>query len=91
MDTIQNDIILLNKRIDTLENKLDIILNMTIAITSSSNKLEKSADKLDSHISLIENVYRSVRIPMNYISRKITYIIGSSHKELEEVDSVRVS
>lgn len=66
-------------RIDTLERKLDLILL----------KLDKSVihncDKMGTHIDFVNGVYDTVKVPLNYISKKIYGIMnpfGTPHKTL---------
>jgi len=66
-------------RIDELERKLDLILL----------KLDKSVinncDKMGTHIDFVNGVYDTVKVPLDYISKKIHNIIspfGTTHKAL---------
>jgi hypothetical protein len=74
-----NDSTDLIDRMDTLERKLDLILL----------KLDKSVihncDKMGTHIDFVNGVYDTVKVPLNYISKKIHNIMnpfGTTHKTL---------
>ena len=74
-----NDSTDLMDRIDALERKLDLILL----------KLDKSVihncDKMGTHIDFVNGVYDTVKVPLNYISKKIHNIMnpfGTTHKTL---------
>ena len=65
-------------RMDTLERKLDLILQKLDA------SVIKNCDKMGSHIDFVNGVYDTVKVPMNYLSNKIHKIANpfGSHKEL---------
>lgn len=62
----------LNDKIDKLEKKVDKILELLHNINYSSSKMNE-------HIDFIENTYDTIRMPLNYVKKKIEYISGSSN------------
>jgi len=65
-------------RMDTLERKLDLILQKLDA------SVIKNCDKMGSHIDFVNGVYATVKVPLNYISTKIHKLANpfGSPKEL---------
>jgi len=65
-------------RMDTIERKLDLILQKLDA------SVIKNCDKMGSHIDFVNGVYTTVKVPLNYISNKIHKLANpfGSPKEL---------
>lgn len=65
-------------RIDAIERKLDLILQKL------DGPVIKNCDKMGTHIDFVNGVYDTVKVPLNYISKKIHRITNpmGSHKEL---------
>lgn len=70
----------LSERVDTLEKKLDLILQKL-------NTVEKGTDKMASHIDFINNVYSRVQTPLFWICDRINHMRGYkvSHAEKQLV------
>jgi predicted nuclease with TOPRIM domain len=70
----------LSERVDTLEKKLDLILQKL-------NTVEKGTDKMASHIDFINNVYSRVQTPLFWICDRINNMRGYkvSHAEKQLV------
>ena len=68
----------LTDRLDVIERKLDLIL---IKLDGS---VIKNCDKMGNHIDFVNNVYATVKVPLNYITNKIHKIINplGVHKEM---------
>tara|TARA_Y100001980_G_C14505736_1_gene281353 strand:+ start:518 stop:706 length:189 start_codon:yes stop_codon:yes gene_type:complete len=49
-------------------DKLDLILENQKLILSKLDNIEKSCTNMDTHISFIEAIYESLKIPLNLIS-----------------------
>jgi hypothetical protein len=65
-------------RMDTIERKLDLIVQKLDA------SVIKNCDKMGSHIDFVNGVYATVKVPLNYISNKIHKLANpfGSPKEL---------
>lgn len=65
-------------RMDTIERKLDLIVQKLDA------SVIKNCDKMGSHIDFVNGVYTTVKVPLNYISNKIHKLANpfGSPKEL---------
>ena len=60
-----DDLTHLIDRMDTIERKLDLILQKLDA------SVIKNCDKMGSHIDFVNGVYATVKVPLNYLSNKI--------------------
>lgn len=61
----------LNKKVDNLEKKIDKIIELLHNINYSSSKM-------NDHIDFIENTYDTIRMPLNYVKKKIEYLSGTN-------------
>lgn len=68
----------LNLDIRDINNKLDIIINLCTRIDLSCSKNEYTSEQLVNHINFIENVYGAIRTPLNFIKKKVAYIMGDN-------------
>ena len=73
----------------TMEKKMDIIIEKLAAIESRLERMEKdlkalktSCKGMDTHIGFIEDVYGTVRYPLDFITRKVSFLSGSEHAPL---------
>lgn len=67
----------LQKKLDRIERKLDFI----ITILHHDNKdIKENCKKMGNHIQFIENVYDSVRTPLNYLTNKVNYMLGNKNE-----------
>lgn len=73
-----DDYNILIDRMDTIERKLDLILQKI------DGNVIKNCDKMGNHIDFVNGVYESVKMPLNYISKKIHRLTNPTglHKEL---------
>ena len=53
-------------RLDILEKKIDIILELL------KTNIEPNCEKMSSHIDFVDNVYDTVKAPLNYICSKVS-------------------
>jgi hypothetical protein len=53
----------INKKLDRIEERLI--------------KLEKTQDKMDTHIDFIEDVYENIKHPLNYVTNKMNNYLQS--------------
>jgi len=73
-----DDLTQLIDRMDTIERKLDLILQkLDVSVI-------KNCDKMGSHIDFVNGVYTTVKVPLNYLSNKIHKLANpfGSPKEL---------
>lgn len=77
-DQNQNhDLTQLMHRIDVMERKLDLIL------MKLDGSVIKNCDKMGKHIDFVNDVYATVKAPLNYIANKINKHANTlGHKEL---------
>ena len=68
MNEYEERLINLEKKIDIIENKLDYVINRL------DNKVVKSCDNMNKHISFIENVYEIVKYPLFFVINKINLL-----------------
>ncbi|MFZ9241447.1 MAG: hypothetical protein ACO22R_09925 [Chitinophagaceae bacterium] len=59
-----NNYNILIDRIDAIERKLDLILQKL------DGTVIKNCDKMGTHIDFVNGVYDTVKVPLNYISKK---------------------
>tara|TARA_Y100000768_G_scaffold206226_1_gene155419 strand:+ start:11048 stop:11509 length:462 start_codon:yes stop_codon:yes gene_type:complete len=65
LDKLSENIILMNKKLDKIYDKID-------------NDLTKECKKMGSHIDFVENVYENVKHPLGYICNKIKSFSSST-------------
>jgi archaellum component FlaC len=65
----------IEKRIENIDDKLTIILNL---IEMNNNDCKKMA----THIDFIEETYTSLRTPMEFLKNKFNYMTGRSSSSL---------
>ena len=65
----------------SIENKLDLILNKLGDLEERVERIEASCSGMDSHIGFVENVYGTLRSPLNYITYYINRLSGSTSQE----------
>ena len=76
---MSQDIEEIKNRLTNLESKVDKILLLI------ENNLINNCSKMGEHIDFIDNVYKSVKQPLQFISDKVNYISSNSnYKELPE-------
>ena len=72
-----NDLRILKEKIDSLEKKVDRILEL----------LESDCKKMRNHIDFVENVYDNVKTPFNYVMNSVNSLIFVNSKlAIENVD-----
>ena len=67
---IRNEITILKNKIERMEEKLDAILQRM------ENSIIKNCDKMGDHIDFVNNVYDTVKVPLQYLSNKVQKMIG---------------
>lgn len=64
----------IEKKIENLETKLDILIEL-------NKKNNDSCKKMSEHIDFVDNVYENVKHPLGYLCNKITKVIGNDIKD----------
>lgn len=67
-----------NKKIEHIDAKLDLILNILNLNTNVCNKM-------GSHIDFIEDTYTQLKRPLFFFKNKIEQIIGTDQKTIEPI------
>ena len=70
-----------NKRINNYEEPL-VVEDLKAAII----KLNKTCEKMDSHINFVEDTYTTLRAPLDYFATKVNSLTGNSGKELPYIE-----
>tara|TARA_B100000900_G_C20190585_1_gene557698 strand:+ start:402 stop:617 length:216 start_codon:yes stop_codon:yes gene_type:complete len=68
----------IEQRIIKLENSVELIL-------TKLNEIKKDTNRMDSHISFVENVYNNIKLPFNYLmnfSEKL--LVKNNYKLIED-------
>jgi hypothetical protein len=63
LDELKELLLVLNKSIEQMNEKLDIICNNT----KLNEEVLGQCNKMGSHIDFVENVYENMKHPLNYI------------------------
>jgi len=58
-------------------DKLDLILEKIEKIEKRLDKLEESCIAMDKHIGFVDQVYKTVRTPLDFILHRINYLTGT--------------
>ena len=67
--TVSDDI---NERLNTLESKLDELVEICREIRRDSTINRESCERMDSHINFVNGAYSSLRAPLDFIQRKFS-------------------
>ena len=54
-----------------------------ILLKLSIENLTKICSRMDSHINFVEKTYDTLKTPLDYLTKKVSYITGSGEKQLE--------
>jgi len=60
-------------------NKLDEIVELLKSLEKRIIKIENDCSKMEDHINFVEVTYNTLRIPLNFVKRRIDRYIGSSN------------
>lgn len=73
---IESNIDKLNNKIDELNNKMNLIISLL------ENDVSVNCKKMGNHINFVENVYDTVRYPLNFVCNKVNGIMGKNKDKL---------
>ena len=76
---IEDEIKIINNKIDLLNEKLDNIINIL------NIDIKNNTEKMGDHIDFIERIYDNVKHPLGYLCNKISYL-SKSNKDLYLLD-----
>ncbi len=81
-------IISLEKNIHDITNKLDDINNkLDTLLIMCNNDIKPNCEKMNEHITFVNDVYEKVRLPLSYLCNKFNYIL-SRNDELPQIQDV---
>ena len=76
----------MNNNIEEILKNININLNEINQkinnIESRISNIESRYNRMDNHLDHVENVYSKLRIPLNFLSSQIYYIMGSKPEQL---------
>ena len=75
---MDNEIEYIKNRLSNIENKLDKLLSIL------DENMVENCNKMGEHINFVENVYKTVKKPLEYVSNRINAISNSEYKQLPE-------
>jgi hypothetical protein len=73
---MEESIFNINKRLDKLEVKLDLILELI-------KEMKVGTGKMETHIDFVENIYDTVKVPFHFAMKSISSI-SSTPREIEQ-------
>jgi hypothetical protein len=82
-----NDLINILRNIETKLNIINLRLdNLNLRLTN----IEIIYNRLDNHITFIEDVYYKMKLPLDYFINKINYIIYNNYENNNYIDYYEV-
>lgn len=75
---MDNEIEYIKNRLSNIENKLDKLLSIL------DENMVENCNKMGEHINFVENVYKTVKKPLEYVSNRINAISNSEYKQLPD-------
>lgn len=72
----------------TNEEILKLLHEITIelaVIKKDIKNLSNKGNRMDSHISNVENVYNNIRLPLSWMKNKVNYLMGCESTKNEEL------
>jgi hypothetical protein len=70
-----------------IRNLRQEVATLTLCVKELSDLVKATHGKMDGHIDFVENVYTSVRHPLNFIKKRIDYLTGKTQIELPEIEA----
>lgn len=68
-----------------LEEKIDIINNKLKEKEKRIENIELSCNKLNNHIDFIEETYSTLRTPLDFVKNKVENYLGYDNKKLPQL------
>lgn len=60
--------------LESLYKKIEILESEVADLKVLINKLIKTCERMDSHISFVENTYDTLRKPLDFVKEKVNYL-----------------
>lgn len=64
----------LEDKINNIDSKLNKIINLL------ENDVSNNCEKMKTHIDFVENIYKNIKHPLNYICNQFNYISDTNNK-----------
>ena len=76
----------IKSKLNSLEYKLiDLEVKLNKIIELIENDVAPNCNKMSSHIDFIDNVYDTVKSPLNFMCNKVNVLSGNESKTLENI------
>ena len=69
-----------------MENILEILQVIEKRLDAIETQLGHTSEKMSNHINFVENVYKVVRRPLNFIKNQFTYIQEGDLPKIKNID-----
>lgn len=69
--TIESQLEILIKKIENLENKIE-------NLERKLDNIHKETQRMDSHVTFVENIYQNVKSPFHYLMNKVNIVSNLS-------------
>jgi len=73
-DNIDNIINELSEKINKLSKKIDNIDEKIDKLINNSEKISRETQRMDSHVTFVEDIYNKVKSPFHFLMNKISYL-----------------
>lgn len=60
--------------LESLYKKIEILESEVYDLKVLINKLIKTCERMDNHISFVENTYDTLRKPLDFVKEKVNYL-----------------
>ena len=60
--------------LESLHKKMEILEGEVSDLKVLINKLIKTCERMDNHISFVENTYDTLRKPLDFVKEKVNYL-----------------
>ena len=75
----------IKSKLDSLEYKLiDLEVKLNNIIELLENDVAPNCNKMSSHIDFVDNVYDTVKNPLNFMCKKINVLSGNENNSLTD-------
>lgn len=74
---IDNFQLIINK-LNAIESKMNVLENKIDEIKQQVSKCETSCKTMDDHINFVEDVYQTLRTPLDYVRFSVNKIVGNN-------------
>lgn len=71
---LNNKLIKLETSLNNIDNKLNILLNITDKFDDIVHDIHQSTSNMDNHITFVETIYDTISSPLYYIMNKFSKV-----------------